>query len=161
MYRGIIREAQAKDANEILNLHRRSVHALCCSHYTDSEIDAWTSGKRADQYIAAMQSNEKMCVAEERQTKRITGFAAIEISQEQIKAVYVDPDFVGRGIARSLLTHLEDLALAAGLTQLSLDSSLNAESFYLKSGYSVIARSKSVLRQELLLKSVSMNKYLK
>lgn len=66
---------------------------------------------------------------------KVLGSAAIDLHSGRIDGIFVLPDFMDKGIGRQLLLYLEDIAIAAGLDQVVLDSTLNAAPFYRKCGY--------------------------
>jgi len=67
------------------------------------------------------------------------GFGIIDLNQERIGAIYVKAAFNKLHIGGRLLRELEEIAYQNGLTQLQLDSSVNAKAFYLSHGYMEIA----------------------
>ena len=68
---------------------------------------------------------------------RIAGFAQLAAGEGVIEGVYVDPDFMRRGVGRALVAALEDEAQRLGIARLMLDASLNAVPFYSALGYRV------------------------
>jgi putative acetyltransferase len=65
--------------------------------------------------------------------KARAGFA--ELSGSYLRAVYVRARFAGRGVGSALLAALEEEAQRRGIAALSLESSMNALSFYENRGY--------------------------
>jgi len=59
-----------------------------------------------------------------------------------------------------LLAALEAWAIAAGISQLHLDASLNAEAFYQRNGFGVVEYSQHQLRSGLPMDCVKMRKLL-
>ncbi|MGE0241262.1 MAG: GNAT family N-acetyltransferase [Parvibaculaceae bacterium] len=59
-----------------------------------------------------------------------------------LASLYVDPQFRGRGVARSLVRAIEDHARRGGIARLHLYT-VDAEEFYLKCGWTVVERSAS------------------
>lgn len=66
---------------------------------------------------------------------RIVGSGCIDLGCGKLDFIFVDPDWMGRGVGRQILTHLETLAEGHELKQLSLDATLNAASFYRELGF--------------------------
>ena len=66
---------------------------------------------------------------------QLLGFAALDTAKANIDAVYVAPKCWRQGIGRQLLIRLEEIALAAGLSRLSLQAAGPAIRFYLRQGY--------------------------
>jgi GNAT superfamily N-acetyltransferase len=65
----------------------------------------------------------------------LAGFAGLCTSKSEVDALFVDPSFLRRGLGRHLLSHLEELAVKAKLTVLTLKASLNSVGFYKSAGY--------------------------
>jgi putative acetyltransferase len=59
----------------------------------------------------------------------------LEVDGGRLEALYVRPDFAGRGLGSTLLLHAEALIRSGGHATASLEASPNAEGFYLKRGY--------------------------
>lgn len=62
-----------------------------------------------------------------------TGF--IDLQSGELGALFVLPAYIGQGIGRSMLLHLERLALEAGISDIHLDATPNAAPFYRCCGY--------------------------
>jgi GNAT superfamily N-acetyltransferase len=60
------------------------------------------------------------------------------LGSDAIRAVFVAPNFQNKGIGESLMRELHRRAGAAGLTRLTLQSSITAEPFYAKLGYRAV-----------------------
>ncbi|MDQ3143978.1 MAG: GNAT family N-acetyltransferase [Pseudomonadota bacterium] len=68
---------------------------------------------------------------------RIAGFAALDLRQATVWALFVDPDCEGLGVGRALHERLIAAAASKGLTRLQLTTSpgTRAEHFYRRSGW--------------------------
>ena len=64
---------------------------------------------------------------------RILGTAALD--GDRVKSVFVAPERQGEGIGRSLMAEVARLAMEAGVTSLTLQSSLTAQTFYAGLGF--------------------------
>jgi len=60
---------------------------------------------------------------------KVTGFGSIVPDSNELRAVYVHPDFGRKGIGGRILSELESLAREHELPELEMDASLNAEDF--------------------------------
>ncbi len=67
---------------------------------------------------------------------RIVGFYGFEPEEEGVGLDYmfIEPDFIGRGVGRSLWNHAVELARRLGHANLIVVSDPNAEGFYLRMG---------------------------
>lgn len=64
----------------------------------------------------------------------MVGFFNFELSTEKLDALFIDPDFIGKGIGKLLWKNLLNIAKDLDMKQFTLDSDPNAEGFYLKMG---------------------------
>jgi putative acetyltransferase len=127
----LIRRATSVDAQEIYHLHIDSIRMICAADYTPEQIKAWADPKQPQDYIDAMANGEIIFVAEE--SDRLSGFASLFGSE--VRAVYVSPAAVRKGVGAALLAAVESKAIDAGLKTLDLRSSLTAVPFYVSQGY--------------------------
>jgi GNAT superfamily N-acetyltransferase len=82
--------------------------------------------------------NRSLLVAEF--NDHVVGFGGIDVhAKEQLKWLYLTPEFQGRGIGSRLLGKLEQVGWSCGLKSIKLHSTPNSESFYRKSGYTPVA----------------------
>ncbi len=130
-YSYIIRRATPEDAEGITPVHVASIRTLCAKDYTQEQIDAWAGWKSPEKYRAAMAAGEVFFVATV--DDRVVGFSVL--FADEVKAVYVHPDHVGRRIGRALLDAVENKARARGVDELRLTSTLTSIGFYESRGY--------------------------
>ena len=67
---------------------------------------------------------------------RIAGTASLDGGV--VRTVFVDPDLQGRGIGRRLMDEIEHAAREVGITTLAVPSSVTAEAFYARLGFTAI-----------------------
>ena len=138
-----VRRAKPADARGILEVHRRAVHEIAGEVYDDEILEAWSppvDDERVEQFIGGVFESEEsnvMFVAID--GTRVLGFSEVVPANEELRAVYVDPEFTGRGLGTALLRQAEWAATQAGVDRLELDASLNAVDFYEKNGYTRLA----------------------
>lgn len=126
-----IRPATLADAEALCALHKDAVRSLCLGAYTAAEIEAWLREREPAGFRHAMtKGGETMLVA--KCDGAVAGFASIKGAV--LFALYVDPAR-GRGAGQPLLQAAEEEVRRRGATVLSLQSTLNAVSFYRKHGY--------------------------
>jgi GNAT superfamily N-acetyltransferase len=155
-----VRLARPDEANRIEMLQRRSFRWLASRHYTPLEIAS------ALEYMGTFDprliEDGTYHVAET--GGRLVGCggwsfrpALYGASDEEghldpgaeparIRAIFVHPDWTGRGIARRLVATAEAAAACAGFRRFELLSTLNAEPVYVAVGYRALGR----VRLELL-----------
>ena len=147
-----IRPATPSDAQRIHELHRDSVRALCASFYEPAIIDGWLRGRTPAGYLLGI-SNGATFVAETH--SKIIGFS--EGILGEVLAVFVDPQYAGRGVGTALLSRALDLAVGAG-GAVRLESTLNATGFYERFGFRQISHS-IVRRNDVDVPVVIMEKH--
>ncbi len=76
----------------------------------------------------------------------------------RIRAFFVHPDWVRRGIGRAILLACEAAAKAAGFTRLEMSATLAGEPLYAAHGYAVVERYDILMRDGLKLPVVKMAK---
>lgn len=70
------------------------------------------------------------------------------------------PEFMGQGIGKKMVIHLEHLARKAGLAEIHLEATLNSESFYQRCGFTAGAQAIYNSPSGLQLACVPMRKQL-
>jgi putative acetyltransferase len=156
-----IRQATLCDAEAICAVHVASIRGLCAADYTAQQIDGWAGAKHPERYRRAMAEGERMFVAEVPSGEAgnvVVGLAGVH--GNEVRAVYVHPDHVGRGVGGALLGALEEQARSDGFETLVLHSTLNARAFYLKHAYRDEGETVFELRPGLHLPCVKMTKAL-
>ena len=90
---------------------------------------------------------------------RLGGFLAYDLKTGEVDSVYVAPWGRGSGLGSFLLGFAEEAARQAGLTDLWLDSSINAVGFYAAYGWNEVERHSRV-RKGIEIPVVKMEKSL-
>lgn len=150
-----VRAATAEDLKAISRIHEAAVQALASEHYTEEDIDAWTTPGEEPNINA---DDTVYLVAEEH--RDVIGFGSIHLENAEITGVYVHPDQTGRGIGAALLEALEQIALEQNIDRLTLDASLNAVKFYEREGYETIEQTTYETDAGVELPCVKMDKSL-
>lgn len=136
-----LRQAQVKDAEEIYAVHTAAIVELCNSCYSEEAIRQWAGRQTPQQYIPWIEEQE-LTVATASAEGHVVGFGHLIRSNDsssicQVKGLFVSPKWAKKGVGTALLQHLEHQARVQGYTRMFLKSSLNAEGFYERMGYSV------------------------
>jgi N-acetylglutamate synthase-like GNAT family acetyltransferase len=130
----LIRAARVEDAQVMCQLRAAAIREVCAAHYEAAAVAMWIAEKEPEQYVAAMASHG-MLVAE--MAEEIVGFGELHVESAEVKAVYVRPDWLRRGVGAALLDALEAAACERAIVQLHLLATLNAIPFYRARGYSL------------------------
>jgi GNAT superfamily N-acetyltransferase len=118
-----IRVATSKDRNRIEHVYRAS--GASSFLLDEAEWNRWINSKG----LLVAEIND-----------RIVGFGGIDVNaKEQLKWLFLLPEFQGRGIGSKLLEELEEVGWRCGLRSIRLHSTPPSEMFYRKAGYAPVA----------------------
>jgi GNAT superfamily N-acetyltransferase len=138
-----IRKATTDDAAASFAIRREAIRAQCRGHYPAADLETWTAGTMSETFTR--------CVAEAFYVATVDGAAVgtgmIDLETGKIDAVFVLPRHMGQGVGRAVVEHLETLAVEAGLSEIHLESTLNAAPFYRAIGFE--GEGKSIYRSSL------------
>jgi GNAT superfamily N-acetyltransferase len=130
-----VRQAELNDAERALGVVRRSICELCVDdHQRDAvTLERWLANKTPEHFARWLAAPDNaLLVAELDGVVRGVGNLA---RTGKIHLCYVEPGFERCGIGGAMLSALEARARAWGLSELSLESSRNAQGFYARCGY--------------------------
>jgi GNAT superfamily N-acetyltransferase len=157
-----IRAWTPDDSEAVLRVHYAAVHHTAAAEYDLEVRQDWSppvTDERIARYIANVARTDQTTLVATLEG-RVVGFASVVAPQNELRAVYVLPA-VGRcGIGSRLLISVEELARVRGLTELHLDSSLNAVEFYSGHGYVAEGSAEHVLSTGRKMRCVPMRKLL-
>ena len=127
----VLRKAQPEEADQLTQL------AICSKAYWGYSDEFMTAcreelavtqdkldNKTFHHFVAACNNN-------------ILGYYAIELLDNhtfELEALFVEPNFIGQGVGRKLMTHAKQLATSLGGKTLIIQGDPNAKSFYLAAG---------------------------
>lgn len=145
-----IRSYAAADLAAIIELFNGSVRHVAVRDYSPAQIEAW-----APTVVNLSDWSERMerkptFVAE--RGSEIVGFSDLEPGGH-IDMMFVHPDHQGQGVARRLLNHVVERAIALGLNSLTTDASITARPFFERNGFKVVQA------QEIELRGQSFRNY--
>lgn len=122
--------ASTADIPALWALRTRALQSQCASHYESATLQAWAAAPAPASYagLLAQGGGIKALV-----DGSLAGYAILDLPGNEIDAVFVDPQFGGRGVGKALLQALEKLAQCP--QSLHLYASLNAVPFYEAAGY--------------------------
>lgn len=155
-----VRRLRAEEARKFLEVHHAAVHGLASGHYPGEVLADWAPLPITESAVARFIENpdrEIRLVAEV--SGEIVGVGALVLMSE-LRACYVDPRWVRRGVGSAIVGEIECIAREFGAIHLEFDGSVNAEAFYLSLGYSVTARGQHTLRSGQAMACVKMRKSL-
>jgi len=132
-----LRNATLADSEGIWRVFTRAVRELARDAYTPEQIEAWAALREPKDFAAVIGEREFQ-VAED--SGVIAGYGQLNVATAELEAVYVAPEYAGRGLGRQLMELLEEKARAAGVKSLRLRASLNAVGFYEHLGWRIERR---------------------
>ncbi|MGU9857617.1 GNAT family N-acetyltransferase [Pseudomonas sp. LF245] len=126
-----IKPATPEDAQAAFDIRLLAIRSQCIGAYTREQMMAWTRGTAADGYSALMAKPFYLGWVQGEPV--VTGM--LDLDNNEVGALFVLPEFTGRGYAKAMLDHLENLARQRAIETVVLDATLNAASFYRACGY--------------------------
>ena len=136
----IIRSAMPEDAPRISSIRARTIRTIVArtGMYSDEEVAEWSANYPATKVLEFMDL-ETFLVAD--RGGQVVGFGRLQIEgldQARIRGVFVDADFVGRGIGSRIVRQLIEIAQDMGAAQILIAATLNARTFYERLGFRVL-----------------------
>ena len=151
----LIRKFKDSDAVKLARMHRETIRTINNKDYSKEQIKVWperSTAKRFSKYA----KNRLIFVALDK--NKIIGFT--EYKDNEIKALYVHKDYIGKGVGEKLLKELIDISYKKGIRKLKCMSTITAKNFYLKQGFKIIRKTKFLIGNQKL-KVYEMIKQLK
>ena len=128
-----VRTAQTADAEGISQVILAALHSSNARDYPPDVIARVAANFTPDAVLALLQRRVVLVAVQERV---IVATAALDANV--VRSVFVNPALQGQGIGRLLMIEIELRAREAGVTVLSVPSSLTAEPFYTKLGFHTV-----------------------
>jgi putative acetyltransferase len=157
----LVRPMQAHEARRFLEIHHDSVRGLAANHYPASVIEAWAPQPVTDERLQRFlqnRDNEIRLIAE--RDGEPVGIGALVVGNFELRACYVLARAVRQGVGTALVAEIERLACEHGISELYLESSVNAEPFYSALGYRVEKRGEHTIAPGVSMAAVKMRKAL-
>ncbi|AKG24735.1 hypothetical protein IJ00_18735 [Calothrix sp. 336/3] len=130
------RYATISDASAACEVVRRSIIELCHDDHCGDEatLVEWLANKTPANFERWIMSEQNIALVAERD-QVLVGFGLLSLP-DTIALLYVSPDVRFSGVSKTLLAGLEREAIAAGIQEIRLESSITALGFYKRCGYS-------------------------
>jgi GNAT superfamily N-acetyltransferase len=126
-----IRKACADDAAVAWEIRNAAILGQCKGHYPAESLAIWTDDEITEGFIRFVVEHLYVATVDD----AVVGSGMIDCNTGRLDAIFVRPDMMGRGIGKQMVSFLEAMGRAAGLTRLALDSTLNAAEFYRSCGF--------------------------
>jgi putative acetyltransferase len=128
-----IREYHAQDLDGVIDVFIRAIRETASRDYSPAQVEAWA---QADRQLWSQRRMSRPTWVADVDGKPI-GFIDLE-PDGHIDMMYVDPHYLGQGVAKQLLQTVEAQARADGLRELHSEVSLTARAFFERNGYQVV-----------------------
>lgn len=135
------------DARRNFEIRYRAIHEIAFKDYAEDILNSWGRlcseaelTKREQRFNLRVEHRENVIVVAEIDNQ-IVGFGEISLFNSELTALYVDPDFKRQGIGTAIIENLKFRAKKAGITDLTLHSSLTAVPFYERNGFRQVKQS--------------------
>ncbi|HHR6081069.1 TPA: GNAT family N-acetyltransferase [Providencia alcalifaciens] len=128
-----IRLAVPAEAEECWNIRNQAIRYGCKNSYDDVVIAACTPEKMPEGYREVIVANPFFVIEDSDNRPVATGF--LDLSSNNIEAVFTLPKYTGRGLGSQIIEAIKDEARERGFEQLTLSSTPNAQAFYEKHGF--------------------------
>ena len=151
-----VRELRPDEDATFRKIHHAAVHGLAAGHYPQTILDSWSRPMREGEGVQPRRDGQIRLVAE--LDGQPVGIGALFPDKSELDAVYVLPSAVRKGVGTALVREIERIAIERGVKRLHLDASLNAEPFYLATGYEAVERGEHVLNSGQRMACVRMAK---
>ncbi|QZP09919.1 GNAT family N-acetyltransferase [Caenibius sp. WL] len=128
-----MRAYRSQDLDGVIDVFIRAIRHTASKDYSPAQIDAWAQADRP--LWSERRMSRPTWVADV--DGRPIGFTDLE-PDGHIDKMYVDPHYVGRGVAKQLLLTVEAQARTHSLTRLHSEVSLTARPFFERNGFRVV-----------------------
>ena len=126
-----IQKALRSDTEAAFRIRNRAILEKCRDYYSTEELQEWTKGSPSEKFVDTVEESIYLAFID----NEIATTGMIDVETSKVDAIFTDPVHMGKGVAKKMLEHLEQIATEAGLIEVWLESTLNAASFYRECGY--------------------------
>lgn len=151
-----IRRGRPADASGLAAVQERAVRVLGRRYYSDTQVESWIHGNSPQRYQVAMCDEGEIFEVAVSRLRGIVGYCALK--KEEIRSLYVDPDWARLGVGSALLMRAETLIAEAGHSKVVIGASLSGLPFYEQHGYRVVKHRHWRSHGGLMIPAVDMEK---
>ncbi len=130
-----IRKATVDDAFAVMELHERSVLALCRVDYSPEQLKEWVDQSTFEKYQVRLE-NHRAYIAE--YNDKMIGYVRWNPATDELCSIFVDSGYVRQGVATKLMQIAAEDAISHGVNEFWLDASLTAVPFYKALGWTYV-----------------------
>jgi len=141
----IIRSIKSTDLEKVEQIIKKAILETNAKDYPRQVIDFML---QVDPFQPRNTANEReYFVAEDQDIRGVIG-----LKINEVKTLFVDPAYHGKGIGSSLLSHVESMISTRGFEMSKVYSSVSAKSFYKKHGYAIIHKDLSAAGEGIMIR---------
>lgn len=136
-----LRQATFGDVAPILALIKGAIAQGCRGHYDEAQQQAVYETYACTLFVDVLSPMETIVLETHdiRQgDRRLVGLGQLDPARARLRALFVSPNWQGRGLGRLMLSAVESVAASYGLPELEGAMSLNALGFYRHAGFAPV-----------------------
>ena len=152
-----LRRAAENDKYGVWAVRTVAIRNISEKFYSQEEMQLWAPEAMPENYGEVVDAHNWYVIE---LNNEIVATGYLDQKNHSVEAIFVKPEQQGNGFARMILEKIEEEARSFGFNKLTLESTLNAEIFYKKSGYKSIEKSKYHSPRGFKLDCIKMEKYL-
>jgi GNAT superfamily N-acetyltransferase len=153
--KGIIREYNKKDLERLSFVVNTTIHKSYVEFYSPEAIEYFLKLHAKGNMKKDIPNGFTFILELE---GKIIGTGSIV--GNEVKRVFVLPDYQGKGYGKKIMTKIEKKALTNGVLRLELCASLPSKDFYLALGYKIVRFTHFLVNNNKKLEYYDMEKYL-
>jgi putative acetyltransferase len=144
----VYKVATLNEVDAVRDLFKRSVLDISNEYYSEEEKTEWA--KTTENKTRWKEAIEKQYFLLAYLNQELVGFISLE-NKHYIDFIYVDPNFLGKGIANALYEAIESRAMEQNTSILSSHVSKVAIGFFQKKGFRILQENQNVRNKEILI----------
>lgn len=148
-----IRSMIPADAEAFMEIHAACLQRSLLGRYSERQIEAWGKGRKAEKYIKGALKGLNFLVAVDDGTP--VGY--VSWKGREFSALFVHPDWQGRGIGLALAREAFRRAEMEGRKLTKLKAALGVEQFYVRFFGFVVDRESFVMRNGVRIPCIVMH----
>jgi putative acetyltransferase len=134
-----IRPFRSDDAPALAALFHAAVHGIARGHYSQAQVDVWSPEMPDLEHFRAWAADGRLTLVAADPDDAPLAYGDLE-ADGHIDHLYCRPDMAGTGVTAALYAGIEAAARARRMKRLYTEASEPARRFFLKRGFSVMAR---------------------
>jgi putative acetyltransferase len=151
-----------EDGRRFIDVRNEAVRGIAVKDYPPEVIENWARipvTEKGLQYLHLNPDREIRLVVEV--DGEIVGMGALVVANNELRACYVSPSAIRKGVGSAIIREIERIASQNGVTFLQMNSSITAEPFYKAMGYEVVEYGEHILHSGHPMACVKMRKGLR